>query len=141
MTAQDHNKLLSTLIFILGCIQCIGLLAALAYIVIGIGLVVIAPGQPQKIMGVFFLIAGVIGLILTSLIMWLNLTTSRKLSQQLPGARTWALIVSVLCLLGFPLGTALGIYGLWFLTGDMGKQIYPVNGQVAQIPSGPQNWQ
>jgi len=41
-----------------------------------------------------------------------------------PWAPTLAIIVSALHLLNFPLGTALGIYGLWVLLSDAGREYF-----------------
>ena len=47
-----------------------------------------------------------------------------KLFKEKPGARTWGIVGSIIALLSFPLGTAAGVYGLWFLFGEEGKRFY-----------------
>ena len=34
------------------------------------------------------------------------------------------IVGSIVSCLSFPIGTAAGVYGLWFLFGDLGKQFY-----------------
>ena len=45
-----------------------------------------------------------------------------------PWARILIIIVSILHLLSFPLGTALGIYGIWVLLGDQGRRLFEAQG-------------
>jgi hypothetical protein len=40
-------------------------------------------------------------------------------------AKNWGLIASVICGMSSPLGLPLCIYTIWFLTGDLGKELYP----------------
>jgi hypothetical protein len=60
-----------------------------------------------------------------------------------PGARNWGIAASIICLLSVPLGTALGVYGLWFLFGEEGKRHYLGGGDYAprSFPPPPNNWQ
>jgi hypothetical protein len=69
-----------------------------------------------------------------------------KLWKERPNARTWGIIGSIVSCLSFPLGTAAGVYGLWFLFGDIGKQYYlggsPQNAfNVPPQPPPPSSWQ
>ena len=54
----------------------------------------------------------------------LDLFTGTRIRHVSPIGRTLGIVLSILMLFSFPLGTALGIYGLWFLLGDMGKALY-----------------
>ena len=40
-----------------------------------------------------------------------------KLWKEKPNARTWGIVGSIISCLSFPIGTAAGVYGLWFLFG------------------------
>jgi hypothetical protein len=69
-----------------------------------------------------------------------------KLFRERANARTWGIIGSILSCFSFPLGTAAGVYGLWFLFGDQGKQFYLSGvGQHAfqnpPQPPPPNSWQ
>jgi hypothetical protein len=71
--------------------------------------------------------------------------TGFKIRKHAGIARALGIVASCLCLLGFPLGTALGVYGLWFLFGDLGKSFYadndaPQNYYQPQPPP-PSSWQ
>lgn len=49
---------------------------------------------------------------------------SRKLLKRRRNARAWGIIAAILVLPIMPLGTALGVYGLWFLCSTEGRQFY-----------------
>ncbi len=57
---------------------------------------------------------------------FINIIAGWKMYKEKPGARSWGIIASIICLLDIPLGTALGVYGLWFLYGVEGKEIYGI---------------
>ena len=54
-----------------------------------------------------------------------------------PWARILIIVVSVLHLLHIPLGTALGVYGLWALLNDETRRLFQTGGQV-YVPATPQ---
>jgi hypothetical protein len=93
----------------------------------------------------FLLVIAVVGFIALFLVLP-QLIGGYKLWKERPGARTWGIVGSILSCLSFPLGTAAGVYGLWFLFGDVGKQYYlggspqyPFN--VPPQPPPPSSWQ
>ena len=47
---------------------------------------------------------------------------SWKLFKQKPGTRLWGIIASIAVLPIIPLGTALGVYGLWFFFSAQGRK-------------------
>ncbi|MBV9216085.1 MAG: hypothetical protein JO053_07910 [Acidobacteria bacterium] len=67
--------------------------------------------------GLFLLLAGVFDVYAGTMI--------RRVSAN---GRTLGIIVCILALFSFPFGTALGIYGLWFLFSDGGKSLYQGTG-------------
>lgn len=146
MTARDHNKLLSVLFMVVGGIATVvGLFIGIVYGIVGLAIGV-GSGEPEGALvgGVMVIFAIVIGFFIV-LFGGLHAMTGWKLYKEKPGARTWATISSILVLLNFPFGTALGIYGLWFAQGDMGKQLY-MPGYVPSMPpppaqQPPHNWQ
>jgi hypothetical protein len=145
MTAQDHNRLLSIFLFIHAGLQAFAAVVLMAiYIIWGVmfGAIMTAAGKGEEKMigpmiGVVFVVFAIgIGLFILMFAL-LHYTAGRKLQKMQPGARTWATISCCLAVLGFPLGTALGIYGFWFLYGDMGKQIYGGGNQPQYYPPPP----
>ena len=71
------------------------------------------------------------------------------LRKHKPWARTWAIIASVISCLSFPIGTAIGVFGLVFLFSDSGKQYFEnptfaslgATGAVNPLPPPPNTWQ
>lgn len=61
-------------------------------------------------------------------------------------ARPWAIVACVMACMSFPLGTAVGVYGLIFLLGDAGKAYFnnpaygTLGGQTGTAPP-PNSWQ
>jgi len=65
-----------------------------------------------------------------------------KMLKEKTVGRTWGIAASIISLLSFPLGTALGIYGLWFLFGEGGKNFYRGGNSINNFPPPPPNhWQ
>jgi hypothetical protein len=137
MTAREHNKLLSIFYFVMAGLQLFGgIIVALVYGVIGGVALTSGTRQEDQIMGGVFLgMAVVVGLIIL-VFGGLTLLTAFKVLKEKPIGRTLGIIVSILSLFSIPLGTALGIYGLWFFFGDMGKNLYA--GVNAPSPYQPQ---
>lgn len=142
MTAKEHNKLLSIFMLVQGGLQIFGgIFVALIYGGMGAFMLSAARRSDEQAMGAFFLIAAVVVGVLVSIFAGLMLLTGWKLLKQKPGARTWGIVASIVALLGFPLGTALGVYGLWFLFGEDGKRFYAGDSAANNYPPPPNNWQ
>ena len=87
MTVRDHSRLLAGFFFIKGA------LIGLSWLFMGGWM---GSGLFLLLFAAFFMVTG-----------W-------KLENQKPDARIMGIVASILALFSFPLGTALGIYGLWF---------------------------
>ena len=145
MTARDHNKLLSIFYFVMAGLQILGgVFVALVYGVIGGAALSTARRDDEQIMGGIFLgLAVVVGVVMLA-IGGFTLLTGFKVLRERPIGRTLGIILSILVLLSFPLGTALGIYGLWFFFGDVGKNFYAGLGRgpyAPPPPPAPNSWQ
>ena len=140
MTAKDHNKLLGIFFAIHAAINGIGLiLGTLIYGVMGAAFAIGAQKPEEKFFGLIFIVIAVAVLIIGSIIFVPQALAAFKILKNKSGARFWATFGAITALLGFPLGTALGVYALWFLYGEQGKQFYDGNiGQ--QMPPPPNNW-
>jgi len=144
MTAKEHNKLVSIFMLAHGGLQIFGVII-MALIYGGIGTAIIANarrGEEQMIGGVFIGVMLLVAFISLFFVIP-QFVGGWKLLKEKTSARTWGIIASFLCLLSFPFGTAVGIYGLWFLFGEEGKRFYLSGGNMAnnypQPP--PNNWQ
>ncbi|HKX84160.1 MAG TPA: hypothetical protein VJL58_08070, partial [Pyrinomonadaceae bacterium] len=98
--------------------------------------------EEQMMGGVFIGVAVVVALIIL-VFGGLTLFTAFKVLKVKPIGRTLAIAVSILSLFSVPIGTALGIYGLWFFFGDMGKSLYAGNtgSPYPPQPPNPGTWQ
>ena len=134
MTGADHNKILAigfaafAAIFLLTF-----LLLALVSIGVFIGLGITfanESGDPNQagigILGaivtvIFYGGLGIICVLPPALASW-------KMLKRRPRARVWGIIAAIVVLPILPLGTMLGIYGLWFFFGAQGRSFsWPIS--------------
>jgi hypothetical protein len=145
MTGKDHNKLLSIFHLIQGGLQAFGgIIVALVYGGLGFAMRQSARGGEEQIMGTIFIVLAFVIAPIILLFAAINLTAGYKMLKEKAGARNWGIAASAVSLLSIPLGTALGVYGLWFLLGDEGKQFYLGGNRQQNMfnpPPPPQNWQ
>jgi len=121
-------KALGILHIVLGFL---GALAALIVLLVfgGIAGIVGASGDPEAHVAVPIL--GVIGGGITVLILILSLpgiVAGFGLLSFRPWARILTIVLSALNLLNVPIGTALGIYGLWVLLSAQTEQLFAARG-------------
>lgn len=146
MTAKEHNKLVGIFLMAHGGLQLmVMIILALVYGGLGTFFIANARRDEEAMMGVFFIAAILFILFFTLILVVPQLLGGWKMLKERPGARTWGIIASIVSCLNFPLGTAAGIYGLWFLFGDEGKRFYLGGGSSSQQqqmfnPPPPNNW-
>lgn len=145
MTARDHNNLLSIFYFIMGGLQLMaGLFIAVVYGLVGTVALSSGTREEDKVLGgVFLVMAIVVGVILLAISAF-TIFTGFKVRKEQPIGRTLAIVISAISLLSFPLGTALGIYGLWFFLGEQGKNFYSGLSPASAYPPQPppaSSWQ
>jgi hypothetical protein len=145
MTAKEHNKTLGILFLVYTGLQAFGailgffmMIGMLGYFVSG------ARGRdtaPLVTMMVVFICAMFFAIVL----LIPSLVAGLKMWKGKMSGRTWGIIAAIIALLNIPLGTALGIYALWFLFGEEGKNFYLGGGNPnmlsSQPPPPPQSWQ
>lgn len=143
MTAKDHNRLLSIFFFVQGGLQLFGgVIVVLIYGIMGGAMLAGSRREDEQIVGGIFLGLAVVVGVLMVLFAGLYILTGFKLNKEQPIGRTLGIVCSILALFGFPLGTALGVYGLWFLFGDMGRNFYEglSRGGSYAPPPPPNSW-
>ncbi len=145
MTGKDHNKLLGIFHLVQGGLQALGgLMVTVIYGIIGVAISSNARRPDEEFMGILFVVLAFVIGPLVLLFAGINLIAGYKMIKEKAGARNWGIAASILSLLSFPLGTALGVYGLWFLFGDEGKNHYLGNNNYAPQsfpPPPPNSWQ
>lgn len=127
MTAKEHNRLVGIFLMIHGGLQAL-VMGLISLIYGGIGLAILIGGKNQdKLPGVIFIIAVAFIVIFASLFILPQVIGGWKMFKEKPNAKIWGIIGSVVSSLSFPLGTAAGVYGMWFLFGEQGKSFYENN--------------
>jgi hypothetical protein len=147
MTAKEHNRLVGILLMAHGGLQgVVAILLSVVYGIIGVGMFLAGQKADEKTFGAVFLVLTVGIVIVAAMIVVPQVYGSFKMLKEKPNARTWGIVGSIVSCLSFPLGTAAGAYGLWFLFGDEGKGFYMggINQLVvtgSPLPPPPNSWQ
>jgi len=144
MTGKEHNKLLSIFMLVHGGMQIFGvIIVALVYGGLGTAMLASARRDEERLVGGVFIGVMLLVVFVSLLLVIPQIIGGWKLLKEKSSARTWGIIASIICLLGFPFGTAIGVYGLWFLFGEEGKRFYSGGGNMANNfpPPPPNNWQ
>ncbi len=115
---RDHIRILAYLHIVFGSLGIVGAVIVL-FVFGGIAGIVGAsnPGDPQA-WHVAMPILGIVGLVISVFVLLLSLPgviAGFGLLRLRPWARLLMIVLSALNLLSIPIGTALGIYGLWVL--------------------------
>jgi hypothetical protein len=121
---EEHVKVLAILNIVLGGLGVIGALFILLLFG-GLAGVVATDHDPDAGVGVAAL--GVIGTITFLIIFVLSVPCiigGVGLLKFRPWAQTLTIVMSILNLIHIPIGTALGIYGLWVLLNDQTKSLF-----------------
>ncbi|CAN5208165.1 hypothetical protein BH10ACI1_BH10ACI1_27020 [soil metagenome] len=126
MTATEHNNIIGILHLVEGGLQIV-LAVFLAFICFGAGYFFRANVgvKDSEMIGTILLITGLVIAPVIFILSAINIIAGWKMLKEKGGARTWGIIASIICLFNIPFGTALGVYGLWFLYGVEGKEMYP----------------
>ncbi len=142
MTARDHNRLLGIFFLIQGGLAAFGaVIVAVIYGGMGTMLLTSAREHEAQTVGGIMMAAAVIAGFFVLVFSLFYLIAGWKVYKEAPAGRILGIIASILCLTSFPLGTALGVYGLWFLFGEMGKAFYEGDRFSSQVPPPPNSWQ
>ena len=146
MTAKEHNKMVGIFLMAHGGLQAaVMVLMCIIYGIIGSAMLVGGSRGEEQMVGAVFI--GVILLIFAISLLFVmpQIIGGYKLFKERDGARNWGIVGSSLSVLSFPLGTAVGVYGLWFLFGEDGKRFYlgGARHQMIEPPQAPppNSWQ
>jgi hypothetical protein len=141
MTPKEHNRTLGILFLVYLGLQAFGLVIGFFMSIVIFGGMFASEPDLAPMAG-FMTVIMIFAFAIGALLIIPVAVAGFKLIKERPGARTWAIIASVVALLNFPLGTILGIYGLWFLMGDAGKAYFDgVENPSMAPPPPPHSWQ
>lgn len=120
MTAEEHNKTLSTLYFIYGAIHGLTLLGLL-------GLVLIfkfASVAGELISATWMILGTVLFVVLLLAVGLLPLLVGIGFAKRRYWVKPLSIAVAVISLVNIPIGTALGIYTIKFFRSEAGAKLY-----------------
>lgn len=145
MTAQEHNRLISIFFHVQGALQLFaGVLFVLMYIAFG-GYFMLGMHGDAQFVGGLLIVVGIVSAIIVFAFAALDFYAGFKIGKVQKIGRTLGIVLGILSLFSFPVGTALGVYSLWFFFGDMGKALYNVDGAghgpQYSPPPPPSSWQ
>lgn len=154
MTAREKARLLGLFLWIFAALNIfvvgvIGVVYALFFGVFASQMPHRGNGPGPEAMLPVVIVAFALGFVMVVLFSIPNLVAGYGLRNEKPWARIWAIIASILSVTSFPIGTAVGVFGLVFLFGDEGKQYFESSGYWAMpsvnepviTPPEPNSWQ
>lgn len=115
---EQHIRILAILYIVFGAL---GLVGAILVLVAGVGMGLASNEPDAAIVGGTCATAVAVFIAVISLP---NLIAGMGLRNGRQWARILTIILSILNLFNFPLGTALGIYGLWVLLNEQSKSYF-----------------
>ncbi len=124
MTAADHNRTLGILFAVYLGLQVLGLIVGVIAAVFMFGFIAQSAPPGEQMPMAFMSVIMVVAFAISALLLIPIAMATWGLLKQRPNARFWTIFGSIVALLSFPLGTALGIYGLWFMFSDEGRALY-----------------
>jgi hypothetical protein len=155
MTGRQQANLLGILFWVFTAFNIL-LVVAIAVIYIAIFGFVFSqvpqkPGEPDPAIMMTILVAIFAFAVIFSILFSIpKMVAGYGLKKEKPWARTWAIVASIMAAMSFPIGTAIGVYGLVFLFGDEGKKYFespeygrldPSRQQAMPIAPAPNSWQ
>ena len=127
MTAEEHNKTLSTLYFVYGAIHGLTLVALL-----GLVLIFKFASVAGELISPSVMIAGTIVFVLVMLFVGiLPFVAAVGFKKRRPWVKPFAIALAVVSLVNIPIGTALGIYTIKFFR-SAGVKLYGGQATVAE---------
>jgi hypothetical protein len=152
MTGKEHARLLGLFFWLLTGFQVflIGFVAIIYFFIFG-AVMMNAPHKasdppPELIFGIMVGVM-IFLLVITALFSIPKVVAGFGLRKERPWAKGWAIVACIMALLSAPFGTAVGVYGLWFIFGESGKAYFDGPGYGRVGPAGnvsappPNSWQ
>src|SRR4051794_10534439 len=150
MTSEDKSKLLGLFFWLFTALNVVILVFIAIFFTFFFGAILAnaphkASDPPPEFFMAFFGVIFAIILVTTVLFSVPKVIAGYGLRTHKSWARTWALVASIMCCLSFPIGTAIGVFGLVFLYSDEGKKYFQDiqyrRLASAGVPPPPNSWQ
>jgi hypothetical protein len=123
---REHVKILGIIHIVFGCLGLLGAMALLGLFAFG-GTIVGLAGQHDQDAMIAMSLLGALGTALFVLFLVLSLpgiAAGWGLLNFKPWARILTIVLSALNILNFPVGTAIGVYGLWVMLNQETEAIF-----------------
>src|SRR5215218_7284471 len=139
MTAKEHNRLAGIFLMVHGGFQAaVMIFMCVFYAIVGSAVALGNADEGGAFIGLAFIAVVVIIAVVSVIVILPQVLGGYMLLKEKQIARTWGIVGSILSCLSFPLGTAVGVYGLWFLFGEQGRQFYLGGTEHRSFPNPPQ---
>lgn len=125
MTPKEHNRMVGILLMAHGGFQTL-IMLLLCVLYGGIGAAIFFGNRrgPDQSAGLIFIVMVAFLFVFSMIFIIPQILGGWKLYKEKPNARIWGIVASIVSCMSFPLGTAAGVYGLWFLFGELGTKFY-----------------
>lgn len=152
MTAREHARLLGLFFWIFAGFQLLMTAFSGIFMFVWMGFVIPQmmqaqqrgnhPPPPPEFFFGFMAVIMIFAVIMAIIMLIPKIVAGYGLRNEKSWAKIWAIIGCCLAVLNVPFGTALGVYGFWFIFGDQGKAYFDNNySEKIFTPPPPQNWQ
>ena len=150
MTSEEKSRLLGLFFWLFTALNVVILVGVAIFFSVFFGAILAnsprkANDPPPEFFFAFFTVIFFVILITTVLFSVPKIVAGYGLRTRKPWARTWAIVASVMACMSFPIGTAIGVFGLVFLFSDEGKKYFDdisygrlISGSTDPAPG---NWQ
>ena len=146
MTAKEHNRLVGIFLMAHGGFQAaVMIVMCIFYAIVGSAMFVGNAQDGGAIVGLAFVAVILFIAVISAVFILPQILGGYMIFKEKPNARNWGIAGSILSCLSFPIGTAAGVYGLWFLFGEQGQRFY-LGGDQRSLsappqPPAPNSWQ
>jgi len=141
MTGKEQARLLGLFLWLLTGFQIlvIGFIGIIYFFIFGVAFASASSqhrgdGPPPEVFFGIIVVVMVVLLVMTALFSVPKIVAGYGLRKGKSWAKIWAIIACIMACMSFPLGTAVGVYGLVFIFGDAGKAYFD-GPEFARFPS------
>jgi hypothetical protein len=138
MTTAEHRNLLGKLFLVFFGIQVLVLVLTVLIIMGVLGFTFMNVAGNEAAPFIFSVIVMAVTILFVAILLIPLGVAGWRLWKKKPGARIWGIVAAIFVIFSFPLGTALGVYALWFLFSDEGRLID--SPYVGMPPPPPESW-
>lgn len=135
MTANGHNKLLGFSLLAHGVILAVGVVITVVYFTTIIVAALQSNNAVKQMISLSFVLMAAAIAVAGIILVVPQIVGGWAVLWKIPSARGWGIAVSIFALVCLPIGTAIGIYGLWFLCSEDGRRFYSGGGNSAAFVS------